>query len=114
MALRNHRHKLIEPMIYQGTADSYTVIGYFKHLLPLLKSGSAVIVDNASYHKSHELKDLFKEYNCTLIFLPPYSPDLNPIENLWGTIKQQLRNYYNYTISLYENLSKVINQYCES
>ena len=103
-------------MIYQGTADSNTVISYFEHTLPRLKlqttqttqttqtKTSVVIMDNASYHKSQQLKDLFKQYSCLLVFLPPYSPDLNPIEPMWGTIKQDLRNFYDYTLSLFDNL----------
>lgn len=116
MALRDSEHKLIEPMIYQGTADSNTVLNYFEHTLPKLQPTnkqniSIVIMDNASYHKSQELKDLFRQHNSYLIFLPAYSPDLNPIENLWGTIKQELRNYYDYTISLFENLCNVVSKY---
>ena len=78
-----------------------------------LTTSSVIIMDNASYHKSQTLKDLFKQHNHTLVFLPAYSPDLNPIEKLWGTIKQQLRNYYDYTLSLYENLSLAICKYCQ-
>jgi transposase len=84
MAIRNHNHKLVEPMIYQGTATANTVYAYFETILPNLKIGSIVILDNASYHKSERLLKLFHSYKISLIFLPPYSPDLNPIENLWG------------------------------
>jgi transposase len=111
MSIRNHEHKLVEPMIYQGTADSNTVYAYFEAVLPNLKQGSVIILDNASYHKSQILKDLFTKYNCTLMFLPPYSPELNPIENLWGTIKQHLRSYYDYSLSLFDNLCNVVNLY---
>jgi putative transposase len=113
MAIRNHNHKLVDPMIYQGTADSNTVIAYFELILPRLEKRSIVILDNASYHKSIELQELFKNnnHNHTLMFLPSYSPDLNPIENLWGTIKQHLRNYYNHSLSLFDNLCEVVNLY---
>ena len=99
-------------MIYEGTANSKLIYVYFKSILPKLKFKSVIIMDNASIHKSRELKKLFKKYNHKLIFLPPYSPDLNPIEQLWGTIKNGLRNYYDYTQSLVENLSYWICQYC--
>ena len=111
MAIRNHQHKLVEPMIYQGTADSNTVYGYFENLLPSLKQGSIIILDNASYHKSEQLLKLFHSHKISILFLPPYSPDLNPIENLWGTIKQRLRNYYDYSLSLFDNLCNVVNYY---
>ncbi|MBL3285086.1 IS630 family transposase domain protein [Rickettsiales endosymbiont of Paramecium tredecaurelia] len=45
-----------------------------------LKSDQVVIMDNASFHKSKKTKELIKSVNCRIIFLPPYSPDLNPIE----------------------------------
>ncbi len=116
MALRNHNHKLVEPMIYLSTADSNTVLSYFEHTLPRLQPTnktrtSIVILDNASYHKSQQLKDLFKQHNCHLVFLPPYSPDLNPIEPLWGTIKQDLRNFYDYTLDLFHNLCNSVVKY---
>ena len=111
MAVRNHEHKLVEPMIYQGTADSNTVYGYFENLLSKLKQGSIIILDNASYHKSTHLQKLFLKHKISIVYLPPYSPDLNPIENLWGTIKQKLRGYYDYTLSLFDNLCNVVSSY---
>jgi transposase len=109
MSLRNYQHKLIEPIIYQGTADQFVVYAYFESILPKLNQGSIVILDNASYHKSEQLQKLFYQNKVALIFLPPYSPELNPIENLWGTIKQQLRNYYDYSLNLFDNLCNVVN-----
>jgi transposase len=111
MAIRNYQHKLVDPMIYQGTANSNTVYAYFKTILPNLKVGSIIILDNASYHKSEQLLKLFHKHKITLLFLPPYSPDLNPIENLWGTIKQHLRSYYDYSLSLFDNLCNTVNHY---
>ena len=111
MAIRNYQHKLVEPMIYQGTAGSNTVYGYFENLLPNLKQGSIIILDNASYHKSEQLLKLFHSHKISILFLPPYSPDLNPIEPMWGTIKQHLRNYYNHSLSLFDNLYNAINHY---
>jgi transposase len=111
MALRNDEHLFVEPIIYQGMVNSQVVLAYFQKVLPTLKEHSVVIMDNASYHKSKELQNLFDQYNHILLFLPPYSPELNPIEKLWGTIKQNLRYYYNSSISLYENLSNAICQF---
>lgn len=111
MALLNHNNQLIEPMVYQDTANSNTVYAYFETVLPMLKPNSVVVMDNARFHKSPQLQTLFDKYQCQLMFLPPYSPDLNPIENMWGTIKEHLRSYYDYTLSLFDNLCNSINLY---
>ena len=92
-------------MIYEDTANTNVMLAYFENVLPKLKTKSVIIMDNASFHKGQKLKDLFETYRHKLVFLPPYSPDLIPIENMWGTIKQGLRSYYDYSVSLYENLS---------
>ena len=92
-------------MIYEGTANSEVMLTYFENLLPKLPKSSVIIMDNASFHKGQKLQDLFAKFGHKIAFLSAYSPDLNPIENMWGTIKQNLRNYYDYSKSLFENLS---------
>jgi transposase len=52
-----------------------------------------VVMDNASFHKNARTKELIESKNCQILYLPPYSPDLNPIEKCWGTIKKIYRNY---------------------
>ncbi len=58
-----------------------------KTLLPNLKKGMTIIMDNASFHKSSRTRELIEKAGCRLLFLPPYSPDLNPIENVWHVVK---------------------------
>ena len=78
---------------------------YFEtQVLPFLQENSVVILDNANIHKSPKLKELFEKYNCHLKFLSPYSPDLNPTENIWGNVKRHLQNYYNTHLDFYDNL----------
>jgi transposase len=98
-------------MLFTGTAGSSTIKGFFEINLPKFRSGDTFIFDNAAVHKSKELKELFKQYGCIIKYLPPYSPDLNPIEKLWGNIKKRLRSYYDSTIEFQENLIKAINYY---
>jgi putative transposase len=112
MGILNFKHKLIEPMIYEDTANTNVILAYFENVLPKLKTSSVVIMDNASYHKSKRLQNLFEKYGHKLVFLPPYSPELNPIENIWGTIKSNLRNYYDYSVNLFDNLSYSVCKYC--
>ena len=61
-------------------------------LCPLLRPGDIVIADNLSVHKDDECTDLIEARGASYGFLPPYSPDLNPIENLWSKVKQSLRS----------------------
>ncbi len=49
-------------------------------LLPALKPGQVVVMDNLSAHKGSKVRELIEARGCELLFLPPYSPDLNPIE----------------------------------
>jgi transposase len=60
-------------------------------LVPELKPGDVVILDNLSSHKGSEAASLIQECGATLLFLPPYSPDLNPIEMAFAKLKQMLR-----------------------
>jgi transposase len=50
-------------------------------------------LDNAKFHRKEILNEMAEEYGCILIFLPTYSPDLNPIEKVWGNLKRYLRNH---------------------
>jgi transposase len=60
-------------------------------LLPLLELGSVLVLDNASIHRGCEIRKLVEAAGCSLLYLPPYSPDLNPIEPVWSWIKHCVR-----------------------
>lgn len=60
-------------------------------LVPVLKPGQVVILDNATFHKSEKTRRLIENVGCSLLFLPPYSPDLNPIEKFWAWFKARIR-----------------------
>ncbi len=62
-----------------------------KFLLPTLLPGDIVVMDNLNVHKSQIAKKLVEEKGCEYIFLPEYSPDLNPIEKMWSKVKQVLK-----------------------
>src|SRR5690242_9325054 len=61
-------------------------------LLPALLPGQVVIMDNASFHKSQESQGLIEQAVCKVLFLPPYSPDLNPIEVFRAHFKKMIQN----------------------
>ena len=84
--------EILVPFGYTGTCDAKLFNFWLENMLiPKLKPGQIVIMDNASIHKSETTKALIKKAGCTLIFLPPYSPDLNPIEHFWAKLKKKLR-----------------------
>ena len=65
---------------------------YLEHLLaPALRPGQVVVMDNLSSHKGSRVRELIEERGCTLMYLPPYSPDLNPIEEAFAKLKALLR-----------------------
>lgn len=76
----------------EGAFKRVDVERFFRvDLLPRLLPGSALILDNASIHKGGKLESLAKRAGCKLIYLPPYSPDFNPIELIWSYVKRGVR-----------------------
>ena len=79
-------------MVVDGATDKDVFKAYVQHiLLPTLKPCDIVIMDNLSAHKNQEVKDFIESVGAEIWFLPPYSPDLNPIEKMWSKIKLILR-----------------------
>ena len=63
-----------------------------QHLLcPALKPGDVVVMDNLSAHKAPAVREWIEGAGAEVLYLPPYSPDLNPIEKAWAKLKQRLR-----------------------
>ena len=85
--------RIMAPFCYKGTCDTLLFNLWLKNfLIPELKPGQVVIMDNATFHKSEESQRLIKEAGCRILFLPPYSPDLNPIEIFWANFKKLIRS----------------------
>lgn len=75
-----------------GALDTCALEVFIEHILaPTLVPGQIVIMDNLSAHKSHRARQMIEDAGCALVFLPTYSPDLNPIEMLWSQFKSHLR-----------------------
>jgi transposase len=80
-------------MVVDGATTKDIFKAYVEQiLLPTLKAGDIVVLDNLSAHKNKESRDLIESVGAELWFLPPYSPDLNPIEKMWSKIKSILRS----------------------
>ena len=84
--------KLIACATCSDNIDSVIFNAWLKEILiPELPENSVIVMDNAAFHKSKETKDLIQNNGHIIEFLPPYSPDLNPIENKWAQIKSLRR-----------------------
>lgn len=90
-AICNGNHYAVE-CYNQSTTSEFFEYWFKEFLLPAITSGSTVILDNARFHRKKELQKLARG-KVKLLFLPPYSPDLNPIEKSWANMKQFLHNY---------------------
>ena len=83
---------IIAPMIYECSMNSEMFNFWLEQqLLPEIPKNSLVVLDNASFHKSERTKELVEKFSCRLLFLPPYSPDLNPIEKFWASLKAKIK-----------------------
>ena len=87
-------NKSIAPMVFNGSCNTNLFESWVEQfLIKELKPNQVVIMDNASFHKSQRTKELIKSVGCRIIFLPPYSPDLNPIEKFWANMKRPFSIY---------------------
>jgi transposase len=76
-----------------GAIDGETMLFFVEELLvPTLKRGDIVFMDNSPIHKLDEIEDAIAAVGAWVLFLPAYSPDLNPIENCWSKVKARLRS----------------------
>lgn len=99
---RGKNTTLLSSISVEGMAPSLAVDGptdravfeaYYveKVLAPTLRAGQIVVMDNLSAHKGERVKELIEEHGCELLYLPSYSPDLNPIEEAFSKVKRLLR-----------------------
>ena len=80
-------------MTIDGATCGEVFCAYVEHVLvPTLSPGDIVILDNLSAHKNAKARELIESAGAQICFLPPYSPDLNPIERMWSKIKEHLRD----------------------
>jgi len=80
-------------MTIEGATDTEVFRVYVRQVLcPTLRPGDVVIMDNLSPHKSAEALSLIQQLGAEVLFLPAYSPDLNPIEKMWSKLKEFLRS----------------------
>jgi transposase len=109
MACIDDNNNYLAPLRFEGNTDTNVFTSYLRQvLIPELKKIKkhklkqkemkpkerlTVILDNAAFHKSKEINNLFEKNRINALYLPPYSPDLNPIEKKWAQLKAEFKKY---------------------
>ena len=99
------------PLTYKGALNGALFLAYVNQCLaPTLKAGDIVIMDNTSAHKVKGVVEAIEHAGAFVLYLPTYSPDLNPIEKMWSKIKAYLRKIKARTVdTLYDALKDALN-----
>ena len=101
---------LLAPHTYSGTMKASVFEEWFEDkLLNCLPKGHVIIMDNAAFHKKEVLQNLARKYSQKLIFLPPYSPEYNPIEHTWSALKRKVAG----CVHLYDSVSQALDAVLE-
>ena len=105
IAVRNSNHNLLHSFYFKGSTNKEVFKTYLTEvLLPNLPKYSYLIMDNAAFHKGEEIEQIIRLADINLIYLPTYSPDLNPIEKKWA----QVKSYYRKLTYYFEDKVKLI------
>ncbi len=104
---------IIAPFVINGPIDGVSFLDYVvKVLVPELRPGDIVVLDNLSSHKSEAVKAAIEAVSATFVFLPPYSPDLNPIELMFSKLKTLLRKATERTVdALWTRMGELLDHF---
>lgn len=107
------RNALTAPMLLDGPMDGAAFLAYVRQFLcPTLKPGDLVIADNLASHKVKGVRQAIERMGATLHFLPPYSPELNPIEQLFAKLKALLNQAAHRTVeALWQEIGKLLDTF---
>jgi transposase len=107
------RHGFIAPMVLDGPMDGAAFAAYVEQVLAKeTRRGDLVILDNLSAHKTAAVRQTFERCPIEYRFLPPYSPDLNPIENAFSKLKRLLRGAAERTVDgLWRAIGRLIDNF---
>ena len=101
--------RLLAPILFEGSTNAVLFNYWLKsHLFAELTQGSTIIMDNATFHKTAATKQLIEQAGHNLLFLPPYSPDFNPIEQDFAIMKRR-RQFLPADISIDEVVRSYVN-----
>jgi putative transposase len=108
------------PCVFDGPINGECFLAYVEqNLLACLKPGDIVIMDNLGSHKAQAIKTAIRSVGARLLFLPPYSPDLNPIEQVFSKVKHTLRKAMGRSVEAIEEaianvLPEITKQECQN
>jgi transposase len=104
---------LIAPFVLDGPINAACFLAYVEQILvPVLREGDAVILDNLSSHKNEDAARPIAGAGARLLFLPPYSPDLNPIEMAFAKLKELLRQAHARTVdALWSLVGRILTRF---
>jgi transposase len=103
--------QLIAPFTVEGACNRTVFETWLENcLIPVLRPGEWVIVDNATFHHGGRIAQLIEAAGCQLVYLPPYSPDLNRIEKCWAWLKSRVRKLLPTSDNLRDAMETVLRQ----
>ena len=107
---------LFAPLVVDGPMNGDIFLAYTQqHLAPTLKPGDVVVMDNLAAHKRMGVREAIEAVGATLQFLPPYSPDFNPIELLFAKLKWLLRSSAERTVqALWDRIGKLVPMFIQN
>jgi len=110
-ALRHDR--IVAPCVFDGPINGQRFLAYVEQfLVPTLAPGDIVILDNLGSHKNPAVRKAIKAAGAKLFFLPPYSPDLNPIEQVFAKLKGLLRKAAERTVpATWRRIGQLLDQF---
>jgi transposase len=110
-----HKKRFRAPFMFEGYCTAKLFEAYLENcLVPELSPGKIIVADNAAFHKSLRARELIEEAKYQLIFLPSYSPDLNPIEHEWFPIKNKIRQLLDAGTAINLATDKVLKEMAEA
>ena len=101
---------LVAPLVLDGAMNGPAFLAYTQQCLaPTLRPGDIVVLDNLSSHKVSGVREAIEQAGATLLYLPPYSPDLNPIELAFSKLKRLLRDAAERTVeALWQTIGRLL------
>lgn len=103
------QQQLIAPFTVEGACNRVVFETWVSTcLIPVLKPGQVIILDNATFHHGGRIAELIENAGCYLLYLPPYSPDLNRIEKCWAWLKSYIRKILSCSPDLREAMEFVL------